>query len=54
MFCYTCHMKIGKPLRELRIAKGISQLELERRSGLISISCFEGVRSAPSELHRGE
>ena len=40
-------MKIGRRLRELRIAKGISLLELERRSGLINTAHFEAGHTTP-------
>ena len=46
-------MLIGKRLRELRIAKGISRLEPERRSGLISISRSEGTYEADLHTQKG-
>lgn len=43
-------MDIGKRLRELRAAKGLSQGDIERRSGLLRsyISRVEGGYTAPS------
>ncbi len=45
-------MDIGKRLRELREAKGLSQGDIERRSGLLRsyISRVEGGSTAPSLL----
>ena len=45
-------MDIGKRLRELREAKGLSQGDIERRSGLLRsyISRVEGGYTAPSLL----
>lgn len=44
------HMNIAKRLRELREAKGLSQGDIERRSGLLRsyISRVEGGYTAPS------
>lgn len=49
-FCSHCSMDIGKRLRELREAKGMSQGDIERRSGLLRsyISRVEGGYTAPS------
>jgi transcriptional regulator with XRE-family HTH domain len=49
-FCFHCSMDIGKRLRELREAKGLSQGDIERRSGLLRsyISRVEGGYTAPS------
>ena len=43
-------MDIGKRLRELRVAKGLSQGDIERRSGLLRsyISRVEGGYTVPS------
>lgn len=45
-----CYMMIGERLRELRQAKGLSQGDIEKRSGLMRsyISRVEGGRTVPS------
>jgi len=49
-FCFDKFMDIGKKIRALREAKGLSQGDIEKRSGLLRsyISRVEGGYTAPS------